>query len=249
MMTFPSLTVIESLALPKTEREFLSFFAGIVQQYPRNRMLLFAWIFCAYVLGASSLALGELMGCSDRNIRYVVTEVQASQVGAGKTGRPVQETVSEPETVGQPVATLGLTQYAGLWLLVPWIVNSNLLPYCQWLTCSGVIGTPVQVVLTLLAVAVCGLERVWALNDVSDRGFALFTGRLTPLRASQVYSWFKQLGAGAVDLFYQGTKVEEWRLVIDRAYPLEQIVEAHSHVDKGHKKGNVVITLEPNNKV
>jgi len=213
-IVLPDTTDIEALDIPEEDRQFLVFFWRFIERYPHNRILLFAFIFCAHELGASTLDLGEQLQCTDRNIRYILAKVRASRRGEGKTGRPPGKREEAEETQS---GTIGITSFGGLWALVPWILSSNMLPYCQWLSCAGVVGTPVQLVLTLLALAVCGLGRIWALNDVGDRGFALFTGRWTPLRASQVCVWLKCIAQGAVDLFYQGTKVEEWRLV--RHYP------------------------------
>ncbi len=53
---------------------------------------------------------------------------------------------------------------------------------------------------------------------------------------------------GSILLIKSLIEQDKFKAVIDREFPIEQIVEAYKYVEKGQKTGNVVITVEHNDK-
>ena len=73
----------------------------------------------------------------------------------------------------------------------------------------------------------------------------LWTSKIGCKKAMIVFTGLRPSSEKTKDLIFLKELAEAGRInpVIDRNYSLEQTPEAHSYVEKGHKKGNVVITV------
>jgi hypothetical protein len=201
------MTIEQSCPLVKTKRQ-----PGrpALRTADKEREIIRACVKSAIVTGRMprDIDLAQQTGLGERTVRAVRLEAGLDRwdVNAWLKAR-AQDSPAKPE--GE---MLCWTTHAGVWLLVPLVLRSMLLPASQllrWTVKTKV--EPRQWVLTIVVWAVLGFRRFCHLDDfrhASDLGLALFTGRVRMLSDSSVWRLVHKLKPEKAEAFYRQTACE-----------------------------------------
>jgi hypothetical protein len=155
----------------------------------------------------SDTELAQALGVSERTVRTMRLDVlglNRHELVAWGHGP-----VTPPVPVGTPRELICATPYAGLWLLVPQILTTGLACAAAGLKIAGRTRVQgVQVVLTLVAWAALGFQRLMHVDDFrhwADMGLALFTGHLHLWSDTTLWRWVHGLIPARARAFYDAT--------------------------------------------
>lgn len=171
--------------------------------------------------------LAEKVRLGERTVRDIRLRAGLNrwQVAAWIKERETSQNDSSEEVV------LCTTPWAGLWLLVPLIIQSAMssaVRLLRWTT-----GTRIEAwqwVLTIVMWAVLGFRRFFHLDDFrhdADLGLALFTGRVRLLADSTVWRLIHALQRQSAEAFYEETAAEAVPLDVP---PGEEWISMDEHV-------------------
>ncbi|MCZ7569806.1 MAG: hypothetical protein M5U01_14650 [Ardenticatenaceae bacterium] len=152
--------------------------------------------------------LAETLCISERTVRTIRLRVlglnrhelkgwQSLPVPASPNDRPAEREL------------LCATPFAGLWLLVPQIIDSGLARAAgAWQIVGRTRVQAIQMVLTLVAWAALGFQRLCHVDDFrhwADMGLALFTGGLHVWSDTTLWRWVHGLTPASAARFYEAT--------------------------------------------
>jgi hypothetical protein len=173
----------------------------------------------------SDARLAETVHLSERTVRTIRLQVLGLDRHELKRW---QASPSAPAGHTEPVERelICTTPFAGLWLLVPQIIDSGLAHAAETLQIVGRTRVPAsQVVLTLVAWAALGFQRLMHVDDFrhwADMGLALFTGGLHLWSDTTLWRWVHGLTPESAARFYErtvsrvaGHRVSQGRFSVD----------------------------------
>jgi hypothetical protein len=156
----------------------------------------------------SDVVLTESLDVSERTVRDIrLQTLGLNRHELKRWQRQGAQVASAPRPTERELVCS--TPFAGLWLLVPQIIDSGLAhAACMLRIVQRTRVQAIQIVLTLVAWSALGFRRLFHLDEFrswADMGLALFTGALRLWSDTTLWRWVHGVTPESVATFYQTT--------------------------------------------